>query len=144
MSSGTKCSRSTPLDGDAFLTSAITPALPAAIVVRSAPAKPRGASPGSVRRLSASARRLGRSRRLRAAFTSSALTARIFCRMSDMLILGCALARANRVMRVFLLCAVRGAATTTSRTAPGFYDLDLGPVLLRRPHELVELLACTA
>src|SRR5574343_1168298 len=77
MSAGMKSSRSTPLDGLAFLTSAITAAWLAAILARKAPSKSRVST-----RLSASARMAAKDFFLRPAATSSRLTATILLRMS--------------------------------------------------------------
>src|SRR6267142_2389501 len=77
MPAGSNCSRSTPLLGLAFLISAITAGKPAAIFRRRAPAKSRGAPVPSARRRIAVASTL-----VFAFAISSALTARIFSRMS--------------------------------------------------------------
>src|SRR5690349_16676463 len=79
MSAGMKSSRSTPLLGLAFLTSAMTAGLPAAILARSAPSKSRVST-----RLSASSRTASSDRLFLAAATSSCLTATILSRMSLM------------------------------------------------------------
>src|SRR5471030_169553 len=84
MSAGRKSARSTPFDGEAFFTSVITPAWPAAILPRRLASKPRRPARSSAL-LSTSARRLARLRCFFAAATSSALTARILFRMSDMI-----------------------------------------------------------
>src|SRR4051812_8536242 len=75
-----------PLDGEAFFTSAITPAWPAAILPRRLASKPRRL-PRASRSVSTSLRRLCRLRYFLAAATSSAFTARILLSMSDMVCL---------------------------------------------------------
>src|SRR3954453_19214181 len=84
MSAGLKSARSTPLEGEAFFTSAITPAWPAPMLSRRLFSKPRMARRASLS-ASTSRRRLARSRDFLAAATSSALTARILFRISDMM-----------------------------------------------------------
>src|SRR5471032_2181287 len=73
-----------PFDGDAFFTSVMTPAWPAAILARMLASKPRRSARNSAL-ASTSSRRLAKPRCFFAAATSSALTARILLRMSDMM-----------------------------------------------------------
>src|SRR6476620_10762100 len=84
MAAGWKSGRSTPFDGEAFFTSAITPARPASMLRRRLASKPRRL-PRSSLSPSTSRRRLYRSRYFLAAATSSAFTARILFRISDMM-----------------------------------------------------------
>src|SRR6478609_7893631 len=79
MSAGMKSSRSTPLLGLAFFTSAITAGWPAAILARSAPSKSRVST-----RLKASSRIASSDFFFFAAAISSCLTATILFRMSLM------------------------------------------------------------
>src|SRR5664279_602904 len=80
MSAGMKSSHNTPLEGLAFLISAITAGCPAAILARRAPTKSRVST-----RDSASARTMASGFLFCAAATSSRLTATIWFRMSVML-----------------------------------------------------------
>src|SRR5476649_677753 len=84
ISAGRKSARRTPFDGDAFFTSVMTPAWPAAILARMLASKPRRSARNSAL-ASTSSRRLAKPRCFFAAATSSALTARILLRMSDMM-----------------------------------------------------------
>src|SRR5690606_27801319 len=84
ISAGLKFSRITPLEGEAFLISAITPGLPWAIFSSIARAKPRTSF-----RLLASRSTSDSLRIWRAAEISAFLVARIFCSMSFIGILRC-------------------------------------------------------
>src|SRR5215831_1114920 len=77
MSAGSKFARSSPLLGLAFLISATTAGRPAATLARKAPSKSLTSRASSARR-----RRAARSTTAFALATSSALAARIICRMS--------------------------------------------------------------